>query len=77
MIAAETNEIAEHLKSAVGIDNFRYGNTLCYATNDNQKSTYGALEANLANLAIVVGGYNTQTHHISLSFAKASAYIFR
>lgn len=66
MIAAETNEIAEHLKSAVGIDRFsNTRDTLCYATNDNQKSTYGALEANLANLAIVVGGYNSSnTSHI-------------
>ena len=66
MIAAETNEIAEHLKSAVGVDRFsNTRDTLCYATNDNQKSTYAALYANLADMAIVVGGYNSSnTSHI-------------
>jgi 4-hydroxy-3-methylbut-2-enyl diphosphate reductase len=38
--------------------------TLCYATNDNQNSTYQLLETG-ADLAIVVGGYNSSnTSHI-------------
>ena len=32
--------------------------TLCYATHDNQSAVYGLLET-LADLAIVVGGYNS------------------
>ena len=38
--------------------------TLCYATNDNQDATYELLKTN-ADLAIVVGGYNSSnTSHI-------------
>ena len=38
--------------------------TLCYATNDNQTAVTGLLEAN-ADLAIVVGGYNSSnTSHL-------------
>jgi 4-hydroxy-3-methylbut-2-enyl diphosphate reductase len=38
--------------------------TLCYATNDNQQATYSLLETD-ADLAIVVGGYNSSnTSHI-------------
>ena len=38
--------------------------TLCYATNENQEATYGLLKEN-ADLAIVVGGYNSSnTSHI-------------
>ena len=39
--------------------------TLCYATNDNQKATLGALEEGGADLVVVVGGYNSSnTTHI-------------
>ena len=38
--------------------------TLCYATNDNQDSTYELLKTD-ADLAVVVGGYNSSnTSHI-------------
>ena len=38
--------------------------TLCYATNDNQEATYKLLECD-ADIAIVVGGYNSSnTSHI-------------
>ncbi|MEJ2194085.1 MAG: 4-hydroxy-3-methylbut-2-enyl diphosphate reductase [Ignavibacteriaceae bacterium] len=38
--------------------------TLCYATNDNQEATYGLLNTD-ADLAIIVGGYNSSnTGHI-------------
>jgi 4-hydroxy-3-methylbut-2-enyl diphosphate reductase len=72
MLATETQEIADYLK---GIMQKKHGveskasfadtrDTLCYATNDNQQSTLGALEET-ADLAIVVGGYNSSnTSHI-------------
>lgn len=64
MIASETQEIADILKKASkGFANTK--DTLCYATNDNQKATLGALEEGGADLVIVVGGYNSSnTSHI-------------
>lgn len=49
--------------------------TLCYATNDNQQSTYALLDLN-ADLAIVVGGYNSSnTSHIKeLCDTKFASY---
>ena len=73
MLASETQAIADRLRQAVVT---RYGeanwrdhfadtrDTLCYATNDNQRATFGLLELE-ADLAIVVGGYNSSnTSHI-------------
>ncbi len=73
MLATETQAIADFFKR---IMTEKYGNenvkqhfadtrdTLCYATNDNQQATIGVLEKN-ADLAIVVGGYNSSnTSHI-------------
>ena len=41
--------------------------TLCYATNDNQKAVYGLMEKD-ADLALVIGGYNSSntTHLVEL-----------
>lgn len=63
MLATETQEIADYIKSVVselyGSDHFAdTRDTLCYATNDNQDATIGALESG-ADLAIVIGGYNS------------------
>ena len=74
MLATETMAISEYLKKIM-INKFGYEkinehiadtkDTLCYATHDNQKATYGLLEQN-ADLAIVVGGYNSSnTSHIA------------
>jgi 4-hydroxy-3-methylbut-2-enyl diphosphate reductase len=70
MLASDTQAIADLLKKTV-IE--RYGHeeqvadtrdTLCYATNDNQTSVKGLLETE-ADLAIVVGGYNSSnTSHL-------------
>lgn len=73
MLASETQAIAEYLKSIL-IQRFgeqeikkHYADTrdtLCYATNDNQSATLSLLEEE-ADLAIVVGGYNSSnTSHI-------------
>ena len=73
MLAAETHEIAQVIRRAL-VD--RYGedhiadhfadtsDTLCYATNENQNATYALIER-AADLALVVGGYNSSnTSHI-------------
>lgn len=73
MLATETQAIADFLR---GVMITRFGDadikqhfadtrdTLCYATNDNQDSTYELLKTD-ADLAIVVGGYNSSnTSHI-------------
>jgi 4-hydroxy-3-methylbut-2-enyl diphosphate reductase len=73
MLASETEEISNYLKdyiiSKYGIENYKdyfadTRDTLCYATNENQKATYGLLEIP-ADIAIVVGGYNSSnTSHL-------------
>ena len=84
MLATETETIAELLKNTLII---KYGasklknhfadtkDTLCYATNDNQESTYGLLKIN-ADLAIVVGGYNSSntTHIVELCEKKFNTF---
>ncbi|MFQ3326934.1 MAG: 4-hydroxy-3-methylbut-2-enyl diphosphate reductase [Salibacteraceae bacterium] len=73
MLASETHEIAEFFKQLMVV---KFGeneiknhfvdtrDTLCYATNDNQEATYG-LMLEPADLAIVVGGYNSSnTSHL-------------
>ena len=84
MLASETETIADLLKNTL-IN--KYGaaklnehfaetkDTLCYATNDNQESTYGLLNVN-ADLAIVVGGYNSSntTHIVELCEKKFKTY---
>ncbi|HEY6956174.1 MAG TPA: 4-hydroxy-3-methylbut-2-enyl diphosphate reductase [Flavisolibacter sp.] len=75
MLASDTQAIADHLKETMA---FRYGltndnvrerfadtrDTLCYATNDNQTAVTGMLNTK-ADLAIVVGGYNSSnTSHL-------------
>ncbi len=73
MLASETQAISNKLKEAMidiyGSENIDEhfadtGDTLCYATNHNQQATLELLKTN-ADLAIVVGGYNSSnTSHI-------------
>jgi len=84
MLATDTQEIANYLKEVL-IEKFGdegYKNhfadtrdTLCYATNDNQSATYGLLEKE-ADLAIVVGGYNSSNtaHLVELCEKKLATY---
>lgn len=84
MLATETQAIADYVKQTmIG----KYGDadikahfadtrdTLCYATNDNQSATIGLLEQE-AQLAIVVGGYNSSntTHLAELCEEKLPTY---
>jgi 4-hydroxy-3-methylbut-2-en-1-yl diphosphate reductase len=73
MLATETQAIADYFRqlmikkySEASIKNHFADtrDTLCYATNDNQDATYELLKTD-ADLAIVVGGYNSSnTSHI-------------
>lgn len=66
MLATETQAIADAFRSIMITrhpDNYKdyfadTRDTLCYATNDNQKSTMEVLNSG-ADLAIVIGGYNS------------------
>ena len=75
MLASDTQAIADFLKQVmidkygltIATVNTRFADTrdtLCYATNDNQSAVTGMLETN-ADLALVVGGYNSSnTSHL-------------
>ena len=84
MLAIETKEISNYLKSVIKkkfgekkidshIANTR--DTLCYATNENQQSTYELLNYK-ADLAFVVGGYNSSntSHLVELCESKIPTY---
>lgn len=84
MLASETQEIADYFKNTMikkyGVENLKEHfsdtrDTLCYATNENQEATYGLLQKN-ADLAIVVGGYNSSntSHIVELCEKKLPTY---
>jgi 4-hydroxy-3-methylbut-2-enyl diphosphate reductase len=86
MLASDTQGIADYLKQVM-VNNYnlteanvgeRFADTrdtLCYATNDNQSAVYGLLQEE-ADLAIVVGGYNSSntSHLVELCEEKMSTY---
>lgn len=84
MLASETQGISDFFRqlmiSKYGEENLKEHfadtrDTLCYATNDNQDSTYQLLESS-ADLAIVVGGYNSSntSHIVDLCERKFPTY---
>ncbi len=84
MLATETQEIADYLKDTMikkfGANEIKNHfadtrDTLCYATNDNQQSTIRLLSEK-ADLAIVVGGYNSSntSHIVELCEKKLPTY---
>lgn len=86
MLASDTQDIADYLKKLMmakyqldeGHVAERFADTrdtLCYATNDNQSAVYGLLQIP-ADLAIVVGGYNSSntSHLVELCEAKLPTY---
>jgi 4-hydroxy-3-methylbut-2-enyl diphosphate reductase len=84
MLATDTAAISAHLRQAL-IE--KYGaseiqnhfadtrDTLCYATSDNQRATLALLETD-ADLAIVVGGYNSSntSHLVELCETRFPTY---
>lgn len=86
MLASDTQAISDYLKQVMKqvhqLDETNIGerfadtrDTLCYATNDNQSAVYGMLET-AADLAIVVGGYNSSntSHLVELCEEKLPTY---
>ena len=86
MLASDTQSISDYLKQvmqqkyqlteATIEDRFAdTRDTLCYATNDNQSAVYGLLQTP-ADLAIVVGGYNSSntSHLVELCEEKLPTY---
>lgn len=86
MLASDTQAIADFLKQIMinkySLDESNIEDhfadtrdTLCYATNDNQTAVYGLL-SQPADLAIVVGGYNSSntSHLVELCEEKLPTY---
>jgi len=85
-LATDTQAIADYLKKVIrehfSLTDETIGrhfadtrDTLCYATNDNQAAVAGLLEVE-ADLAIVVGGYNSSntSHLVELCEQKIPTY---
>jgi 4-hydroxy-3-methylbut-2-enyl diphosphate reductase len=85
MLASETQEISEYFKEVMTL---KYGeknihkhfadtrDTLCYATNDNQRATI-ELSKTDADLALVIGGYNSSnTTHLAELLAESFPVYF-
>jgi 4-hydroxy-3-methylbut-2-enyl diphosphate reductase len=84
MLANETQEIADYFKKLMeqkyGSKNIKNHfadtrDTLCYATNENQQATLALLNQS-ADIAIVVGGYNSSntSHLVELCEQKFPTY---
>ncbi|GJQ63066.1 MAG: 4-hydroxy-3-methylbut-2-enyl diphosphate reductase [Melioribacteraceae bacterium] len=84
MLATETQEISDYLKEVMitkyGAENIAHHyadtrDTLCYATNDNQRATIELLNTD-ADFAVVVGGYNSSntTHIVEILEEKFPVY---
>lgn len=86
MLASDTQAISEYLKIIIkeylnlSDENLHTHfadtrDTLCYATNDNQSAVLGLLE-HTADMAIVVGGYNSSntSHLVELCEQKLPTY---
>lgn len=89
MLASDTQAIADYLKNIM-VEKYQLNDdtvadhfadtrdTLCYATYENQTAAYGLLETQ-ADLAIVVGGYNSSntSHLVELCEEKLPTYFVR
>ena len=87
MLASDTQAISDRIKHAVDAKQTNAGDvdfantrdTLCYATNDNQQATQAALAEDLADMAVVVGGYNSSntSHLVELCEATLPTFFIR
>lgn len=89
MLASETQGIADYLRQVM-IDHYKPAaenisnyvadtrDTLCYATNDNQSAVQGMLDTD-ADLAIVIGGYNSSntSHLVELCELKLPTFFIK
>ncbi|SOE22486.1 4-hydroxy-3-methylbut-2-enyl diphosphate reductase [Spirosomataceae bacterium TFI 002] len=89
MLASETQAISDYLKEVI-VEHYNLSeegsqlhfantrDTLCYATNDNQDATQALLEVE-ADMAIVVGGYNSSNtqHLVELCEKKLKTFYIR
>jgi len=89
MLASETQGIADYLRQVM-IDHHKptaenisdyvadTRDTLCYATNDNQSAVQGMLDTE-ADLAIVIGGYNSSntSHLVELCELKLPTFFIK
>ena len=87
MLASETQEISDFIRKTMikkfGKENIKNHfadtrDTLCYATNDNQSATLELLNLK-ADLAIVVGGYNSSntSHLVELLEKKFKTFFIK
>ncbi|MFN4247223.1 MAG: 4-hydroxy-3-methylbut-2-enyl diphosphate reductase [Flavipsychrobacter sp.] len=89
MLASETQGIADYLRQVMidhhnptteNISNYVADtrDTLCYATNDNQSAVQGMLDTE-ADLAIVIGGYNSSntSHLVELCELKLPTFFIK
>lgn len=87
MLASDTQAIADFFRQLMagkyGAENLKdhfadTRDTLCYATNENQDATYALLETG-ADLALVVGGYNSSntSHLVELCEQKFPTFFIR
>lgn len=89
MLASETQGIADYMRlvmidhykpTAENISNYVADtrDTLCYATNDNQSAVQGMLDTE-ADLAIVIGGYNSSntSHLVELCELKLPTFFIK
>jgi 4-hydroxy-3-methylbut-2-enyl diphosphate reductase len=89
MLATDTQAIADYLRNVM-MEHYHLDenniaerfadtrDTLCYATSENQSAVYGLLETK-ADLAIVVGGYNSSntSHLVELCEGKFPTYFIK
>ena len=87
MLATETQEISDFMSSIMekkyGSENLKdhFANTrdtLCYATNDNQSAMLALLETE-ADIALVIGGYNSSntSHLVELCEQKFKTFYIK
>jgi len=84
MLRSETEEVQARVRAAIAgrdggsLDNFRYFDTICGATQDRQDALFRLLDDPL-DLLLVVGGYNSSntTHLVEIGGEKIPTYFVR